>query len=150
MGNVKTTVWDPAASFEDNDASFVVAALGDIALAKGMAQLARDTRLGRERLYKALPADGKPSSATVLNVVEAVGLQSQAVSRHAQILRLLPHLDLRQPLHRLPPYPARHLRMDLRSGGGGASAALDSPFLSGEASSQGGRHEQSQFCAARR
>jgi probable addiction module antidote protein len=80
---VKTTEWDPAASLEENDASLVAAALGDIARAKGMAQLARDTGLGRESLYKALSADGNPSFATVLKVAEALGLQFQAVSRHA-------------------------------------------------------------------
>lgn len=96
MGKKKTTEWDPAASLdteekmalylqaalEENDASLVVAALGDIARAKGMAQLARGTGLGRESLYKALSADGNPSFATVLKVVEALGLQFQAVSRH--------------------------------------------------------------------
>jgi probable addiction module antidote protein len=96
MGRVKTTEWDAAAALdteekmalyldaalEENDASLVVAALGDIARAKGMAQLARDTGLGRESLYKALSADGNPSFATVLKVVEALGLQFHAVSRH--------------------------------------------------------------------
>lgn len=63
------------AALEDGDSTVVVAALGDIARAKGMAQLARDTGLGRESLYKALSATGNPEFATILKVVRALGLQ---------------------------------------------------------------------------
>ena len=59
----------------DGDASFVAKALGDIARAKGMTTLARDTGLGRESLYKALSADGNPQLSTVLKVAKALGLQ---------------------------------------------------------------------------
>ena len=59
----------------DGDASFVAKALGDIARAKGMATVARDTGLGRESLYKALSADGNPQLSTVLKVAKALGLQ---------------------------------------------------------------------------
>lgn len=59
----------------DGDASFVAKALGDIARAKGMATLARDTGLGRESLYKALSAGGNPQLSTVLKVAKALGLQ---------------------------------------------------------------------------
>jgi probable addiction module antidote protein len=59
----------------DGDASFVAKALGDIARAKGMATLARDTGLGRESLYKALSADGNPQLSTVLKIAKALGLQ---------------------------------------------------------------------------
>ncbi|WP_027672867.1 addiction module antidote protein [Rheinheimera baltica] len=59
----------------DGDASFVAKALGDIARAKGMATLSRDTGLGRESLYKALSADGNPQLSTVLKVAKALGLQ---------------------------------------------------------------------------
>ncbi|MDP2715922.1 addiction module antidote protein [Rheinheimera sp.] len=59
----------------DGDASFVAKALGDIARAKGMATLARDTGLGRESLYKALSAEGNPQLSTVLKVAKALGLQ---------------------------------------------------------------------------
>ncbi|MGK0513107.1 addiction module antidote protein [Rheinheimera aquimaris] len=59
----------------DGDASFVAKALGDIARAKGMAALARDTGLGRESLYKALSAEGNPQLSTVLKVAKALGLQ---------------------------------------------------------------------------
>lgn len=63
------------AALEEGDIAVVVASLGDIARAKGMAQLARDTGLGRESLYKALSATGNPEFATILKVVRALGLQ---------------------------------------------------------------------------
>lgn len=59
----------------DGDAAFVSKALGDLARAKGMAELSRDTGLGRESLYKALSADGNPQLSTVLKVAKALGLQ---------------------------------------------------------------------------
>jgi probable addiction module antidote protein len=59
----------------DGDAAFIAMALGDIARAKGMAELARETGLGRESLYKALSADGNPQLSTVLKVAKALGLQ---------------------------------------------------------------------------
>lgn len=63
------------AALEDGDIAVVVAALGDIARAKGMAQIAREAGLGRESLYKALSTTGNPEFATVLKVVRALGLQ---------------------------------------------------------------------------
>ena len=68
------------AVLEDGDPALVTHALGAIARAKGMAQLARDTGLGRESLYKALSADGNPEFATVLKVVKALGLTLHAQS----------------------------------------------------------------------
>jgi hypothetical protein len=53
-------------------------ALGDIARAKGMAHIARETGLGRESLYKALSPEGNPEFATVLKVVRALGLRLRA------------------------------------------------------------------------
>jgi probable addiction module antidote protein len=61
-----------------DDATYIAAALGDIARARGMAQLAKDTGISREGLYKALSSDGNPSLATVLKVVKALGLQLTA------------------------------------------------------------------------
>ena len=58
-----------------DDAAFIAAALGDIARARGMTQLARDTGLGRESLYKALSGEGNPSFATILKVIHALGLR---------------------------------------------------------------------------
>jgi probable addiction module antidote protein len=58
-----------------DDAAYIAAALGDIARARGMAQMAKDTGISREGLYKALSPDGNPSLATVLKVVKALGLK---------------------------------------------------------------------------
>ena len=59
----------------DGEASFVARALGDIARAKGMTALARETGLGRESLYKALSEGGNPQLSTVLKVAKALGLE---------------------------------------------------------------------------
>ncbi|KJZ17069.1 MULTISPECIES: addiction module antidote protein [unclassified Halomonas] len=66
------------ACLEEGDPALVVAALGDIARARGMTQLARDTGLTREGLYKALSADGNPSFATVMKVMNALGFTLRA------------------------------------------------------------------------
>lgn len=58
-----------------DDAAFIAKALGNIARAKGMSQLARDTGLGRESLYKALSGEGNPSFGTILKVMHALGLK---------------------------------------------------------------------------
>jgi probable addiction module antidote protein len=71
------------AALEEGDPTLVAAALGDIARAKGMTQLARDTGLGRESLYKALAPDGNPEFATVLKVVRALGLRLHATTADA-------------------------------------------------------------------
>jgi probable addiction module antidote protein len=60
------------------DAAGIARALGDIARAKGMSQVARDAGLSRESLYKALSEDGNPSLATVLKVAKALGLRLHA------------------------------------------------------------------------
>lgn len=58
-----------------DDAAFIAHALGVIARARGMTQLAKDTGLGRESLYKALSGEGNPSFATILKVIHALGLK---------------------------------------------------------------------------
>ncbi len=63
-----------------DDATLLAAALGDIARARGMVQLAKDTGLTREGLYKALSKDGNPSLDTVLKVMHALGLKFAAQS----------------------------------------------------------------------
>jgi len=63
------------AALELGDPALVVAVLGDIARAKGMTQIARETGLGRESLYKALSPTGNPEFATILKVVGALGLR---------------------------------------------------------------------------
>ncbi len=60
---------------EDGDPALLAAALGDVARARGMSQVARDAGITREGLYKALSAEGNPSVATVLKVMRALGLQ---------------------------------------------------------------------------
>jgi probable addiction module antidote protein len=57
------------------DPAFIAHALGTIARSRGMAQLARDTGMTREGLYKALSASGNPSFATVFKVLRALGLR---------------------------------------------------------------------------
>jgi probable addiction module antidote protein len=93
MPKTRTTRWDPAAhldgeeamaayleaALEDGDPTVVTAALGDIARAKGMTRVARKAGLGRESLYKALSPNGNPELATILRVVEALGLKLRAV-----------------------------------------------------------------------
>ncbi|MGB5484239.1 addiction module antidote protein [Parasphingorhabdus sp.] len=59
----------------DGDASFVAKALGDIARAKGMTEISRETGLGRESLYKALSEDGNPKLDTIVRVAKALGLE---------------------------------------------------------------------------
>jgi probable addiction module antidote protein len=61
-----------------DDASGISKALGDIARAKGMSQVARDAGLSRESLYRALSAEGNPSFATVLKVARALGVRLHA------------------------------------------------------------------------
>jgi probable addiction module antidote protein len=94
MGKTKTTRYDVAeylttpeemaayleACIEesDGDAAFVAKALGNIARAKGMTQVARDAGLSRESLYKALSGDRTPGFDTILKVVHALGLKLHA------------------------------------------------------------------------
>jgi probable addiction module antidote protein len=97
MVKTKTKSWDAAehleteedmaayleAALEDGDPALVAAALGDIARAKGMSEIARETGLGRESLYKALSPEGNPEFATVLKVVRALGLRLHATAENA-------------------------------------------------------------------
>jgi probable addiction module antidote protein len=92
MPKTRTTRWDAAAhldteadmaayleaALEDGDPGVITAALGDIARAKGMTQVARQAGLGRESLYKALSPNGNPEFATVLRVIAALGLALHA------------------------------------------------------------------------
>jgi probable addiction module antidote protein len=94
MGKIKLRKWDSAEylkSDEDivlyleacleeagDDSAFIAKALGNIARAKGMTQLAKETGLGRESLYKALSGEGNPSFATILKVTTALGIKLHA------------------------------------------------------------------------
>jgi len=60
------------------DVAGITRALGDIARARGMTQVARDAGLSRESLYKALSENGNPSFATVLKVARALGIRLNA------------------------------------------------------------------------
>lgn len=85
----KTTKWDVSeylateedmaaylnAALEDGDTSVIATALGDIARAKGMTQLAKETGITRDGLYKALSPTGNPSFDTVQKVIRAFGLK---------------------------------------------------------------------------
>lgn len=94
MDKLKNFPWDAAehleakadivayleAALEDGDPAVIAAALGDIARSKGMTQIARETGLGRESLYKALSTEGNPEFTTVLKVLKALGLRLQVVA----------------------------------------------------------------------
>jgi probable addiction module antidote protein len=96
MAKTKTQPWDVVehletdegmaayleAALEEGDATLVAAALGDIARAKGMARIARETGLSRESLYRALSSEGNPEFSTVLKVVRALGLRLSASTLH--------------------------------------------------------------------
>jgi probable addiction module antidote protein len=68
----------------DGDAAFIAKALGDIARAKGMTQIAREAGLSRESLYKALSGDRSPNFDTILKVISALGLQLSASVKEDQ------------------------------------------------------------------
>ena len=92
MNKTQTIKWDSAehlnsieemaeyleAALEVGDPALIAAALGDIARAQGMSHVARESGLGRESLYKALSASGNPELATVLKVLNALGLRFHA------------------------------------------------------------------------
>jgi probable addiction module antidote protein len=63
---------------DPGDGSLVRAALGDIARARGMSQLARDSGLSREGLYRALSQEGNPEFATIMRVMRALGVHLHA------------------------------------------------------------------------
>jgi probable addiction module antidote protein len=67
-----------------DDAAFIAKSLGVIARARGMTQLAKDTGIGRESLYKALSGQGNPSFNTVIKVTHALGLRFRSSPIRAQ------------------------------------------------------------------
>ena len=93
----KTTAWDSSAALrsneeiaayidavlEDGDPTLLAHALGVVARAKGMTDLAKEAGLGRESLYKSLSSDGNPSFATVIKVLSALGVKLHATSADA-------------------------------------------------------------------
>jgi probable addiction module antidote protein len=67
-----------SAMLEANDPDLLLLALGDVARAKGMAQIAKEAGLGRESLYKALTPGAKPRFDTILKVAKALGVKFTA------------------------------------------------------------------------
>lgn len=94
MAKTRTRPWDVAehleteedmaayleAALQEGDPGLVAAALGDIARAKGIAQIAREAGVGRESLHRALSPEGNPELGTVLKVVRALGLRLHATT----------------------------------------------------------------------
>lgn len=84
---VRTTRWDVTqhldtdekmalfleAVFEEGDPATIAAAIGEVARARGMSQIAKDAGLSRENLYRALSRDGNPEFSTVMKVIKAMG-----------------------------------------------------------------------------
>ena len=84
---VTTSVWDASEYLEDeqdaigyinaaaelDDPALLQAAIGDVAKARGMGQLAKEAGVGRESLYKSLSRDGNPSLRTIAKIVKALG-----------------------------------------------------------------------------
>jgi probable addiction module antidote protein len=89
---LKTSVWDSAelldspeaiaayveAAFEDGDTALIAHALGVVARARGMTQIANDAGMSRDAVYKALSRDGNPTLATLSKLMAALGLRLAA------------------------------------------------------------------------
>jgi probable addiction module antidote protein len=96
MAKITTRPWDAAehlqtdeeiAAYLDaaldeagDDPAFIAEALGTVARARGMSELARSTGLAREALYRALSPTGNPSFGTVLKVIKALGVKLHATA----------------------------------------------------------------------
>jgi probable addiction module antidote protein len=70
-----------ADAFETNDAGYIAHALGIVARAKGMAQIARETGLSREQLYRSFSEKGNPTLKTTLAVMKTLGIELTAKAR---------------------------------------------------------------------
>ena len=87
MKTVKTSIWDPSEYlhtedeitaylsdvFSTGDTQLIIAAIGDVARARGMSRVAEETNCGRESLYKSLSLEGNPSFDTVIKVLTSLG-----------------------------------------------------------------------------
>ena len=94
---IRTTPFDPARyfdtpesqaellsdAFETGDASYIADALGIVARAKGMTQIAKEAGVTREALDKTLSAKGDPKLTTLLGVLKALGVQLAVTPKHA-------------------------------------------------------------------
>lgn len=93
---LETTAWDPIqtltspeaelaylqAAFEDGDPGLIAAVIGDLARARGMAQIAKDAGLSRETMYKAFRRQGNPTLETLTEVLKALGVKLAIQSTH--------------------------------------------------------------------
>jgi probable addiction module antidote protein len=70
-------------ALETEDPAFIAKALGTIARARGMSEIARKAGLSRESLYKALSTEGNPEFGTIIRVMHALGLKFSITTRHA-------------------------------------------------------------------
>lgn len=94
---VRTRPFDPAsylqteedilyyleAAMEGNDPKHIASALGDVARSKGMSDIARKAKVGRQALYNALSENGNPTLETLVGVLNALGLQLTVQKRAA-------------------------------------------------------------------
>lgn len=71
------------AVLEDGDPELLLAAISDVAKARGMAKVAADAGLGRESLYKALAPGAKPRYDTVIKLLHALGVKLSVTPEHA-------------------------------------------------------------------
>jgi probable addiction module antidote protein len=94
---LETTLWDPVenlnspeaerayleAAFEDGDPALIAAAIGDVARARGMSEIARQAGLTRDTMYKAFRPEGNPTLETLVGVLNALGLKLSTVPNRA-------------------------------------------------------------------
>ena len=71
------------AAMEGNDPKHIASALGDVARSKGMSEIARKAKVGRQALYNALSENGNPTLETLVGVLNALGLQLTVQKRAA-------------------------------------------------------------------
>lgn len=81
LDNEKVIAEYLAAALEDSNPDVFVAALADVAKARGIAQLAKDTGLGRESLYKTLSPGSKPRFETIMKIAKALGMPLGVITR---------------------------------------------------------------------
>ncbi len=94
-----------------DDAAYIARAVGTVARARGMTQLAKDSGLGRESLYKALSGEGNPRMDTMLKVLHALGIKVQLQSARTKprpVARKIAKPVQKVKRHSLRPHGARH------------------------------------------
>ena len=99
MKTVKTTLWDPAEYLESeeeitaylvdvfstNDPQLIVAAIGDVARARGMSQIAQDVTYSKDSLNESLSSGGNPSFETVVKVMSSLGYAIRPLPNHLAV-----------------------------------------------------------------